>query len=216
MKFAVPAIANSFYTDDQFGKIKNKLADIDNMYGRYIKNSAQMSNVPEEIIKSVIFIESAGDKDAKNSGSGATGLMQVTPNSATDILILENQKKRFSDKEKEAMRRMLGDRAAEILKIKNLGEKQIITEKDLFNPELNIFIGTIYLGILIDESTDNNGQEVRLDKVIARFNKGYFSDGKGSKLKGTVQDVVASTNKETSSYIVKFLGKNGTLEAAIS
>lgn len=214
-QIALPQTEDSFYTDDQFTRIQTNLANIQSNYGTFINRQSQLSNVPAEIIKSFIFIESSGQENAK-SGAGAIGLMQITPNSMNDILVLENQKNRLSVGEKAYLTELIGaDRANQVFATRVLGRLNVITTDDLLDPATNIFIGTIYLGLLIDRFTEN--KVIRLDKVVIQYNMGWFANKSGTTLQGnTIDDLIASVNKESSTYITKLLGQNGVLLATIS
>ena len=80
-----------------------------------------------------------------------------------------------------------------------------ITPDDLFKPLLNILIGSMLLAVLIGEETENG--QVRLDKVISRYNRGYFTHPKG-----TTAELLASTKGETKAYILKLVGVNSTMD----
>jgi soluble lytic murein transglycosylase-like protein len=167
--------------------------------------------VPADLIAAFIFIESGGVATAV-SGAGAIGLMQIMVNSGTDILTIERQQRRLSDGEKATFLRLVGaDRYAKYQKVQ-MGTL-LTTKEDLLDPEFNIFIGTIYLNNLIDRHTENG--KVRLDKVVVAYNKGYYSFNKGKDLKGTIDELVASLNTETSSYITKLLGVNGVMDCIV-
>lgn len=211
LKVKIPAIDKSFYPDTDVPKIKAKIANIKAQYGKFINNSAAISNVPADLIAAFIFIESGGQADAV-SGAGAIGLMQIMVNSGTDILTIERQTRRMSDPEKATLKRLVGvDRFNQYMKVQ-MGTL-LTTKADLLNPEFNIFIGTIYLNNLIDRYTENG--QVRLDKVITSYNQGFYAYNKGKNLKGTIDDLVASLNKETSSYITKLLGVNGVMDCIV-
>jgi soluble lytic murein transglycosylase-like protein len=220
VKVKVPFVNQSFYSDSAKSQVKTKLASIYSTYKTEIDKASELSNVPASIITSVAFIESGGNPTVI-SGAGAVGIMQLVPAGASDCLVMENKKGRLNDGEKEILRKYLGDRLDKgILAMKFLGDKKTvngktsavwITKEDLLNTEFNILVGTIFLGLLIDESTENGN--VRLDKVIVRYNRGYFSDGKGTKLPASAEEIVNSDKypKETKNYVTKFGGINGTL-----
>jgi hypothetical protein len=150
--------------------------------------------------------------------------MQLVPSSASDILVIENTHKRLSQDEKDILGNAIGARFTDgILKMRHLGDKVTvagvtsatwITKIDLVKPSLNILIGSIYLGILIDESSKNG--KIDLHKVVIRYNKGYFADGKGSQIPDTVEAALANTNTESKNYILKLMGKNGTLDTMLA
>ena len=233
----IPAINQSFYSDSVKKQTKDKLDSIYLKYKTYIDQAARLTNVDKDMITSLIFIESAGNPDAV-SHAGAVGLMQlmITPQSPTptDVLVMENLKQRLTEPEKVVLRKQLGSRLDGILKMKYrnhivLPEKpegiatytdskgatvksaSWVTKKDLLNPEFNILVGAIYLGLLIDESVESG--KLRLDKIIVRYNRGYGANDKGKSLPATLLLAMSSNlPKETKEYILKFAGLNGTLD----
>ena len=217
-KITIPFIDKSFYKDSDIPLIKDKLTTIRQKYGTYINNISKTTNIPKELLISFLFVESGGNSKAK-SPANAIGLMQLKTGSASDILIMENKKNRLNEDEKIILRKYIGDRLDCILKAKFLGDKVLhqgeyktvfITEEDLYNPELSILIGAIYLGIVIDEHIEKG--QIRLDKVISRYNRGYFAK-KG--LVGTISEVYENMPTETKNYITKLSGKKGILDIII-
>ena len=207
----VPAVADSFYKSSQVPMMKNVLSKIASVYSKEISQTERLTNVPASLIVAYICAESGGKKDS-TSGSGAVGLMQLIPISAASVIHLENKKKRLSDEEKAVIAKYIGkERLAKILKASNLSQVKhgLVTKVDLFNPELNILLGSIYLGLLIDEHNENG--KIRLDKVTMRYNKGYFFKPKGSSEVETL-NLAKKMSAETSAYIIKITGKNGLLD----
>jgi soluble lytic murein transglycosylase-like protein len=217
----VPLTDKFFYPDASKSQVKAALDKIYATYKSAIDNSAALTNVPKDVITSFIFIESNGKVDAISS-AGAIGIMQLMTTSASDILVMEKNKGRLSESEKAVLSTNLGKRFTEgIMKMRFLGDKKTvdgvtsatwITKADLLKPSLNILIGSIYLSLLIDESTRNG--KVDLHKVVVRYNRGYFSDGRGSKIPESVNEALLTSSMPTESknYILKFVGKNGTLD----
>lgn len=83
----------------------------------FIKNASNKYNIDEKLIKSIIYVESAGNPFAKSS-SNAIGLMQIKPSAAgLDIYRL-------------------------------IGKKGQPSVTELYNPRININIGTSYLRLL--------------------------------------------------------------------
>lgn len=209
----IPMIGQAFYKTTELPLVQKKVDKILSDYGGIITAMANLTNLPKELIVAFIFIESAGNPNAK-SHAGAIGLMQLKPESANDMIYLEHSKGRLSGGEKNILKKTLGNRLDCILKMKYLGHKLscnnnkgvVVTEKDLLIPEFNILTGSIYLGILIDQHTEKGF--IRLDKVVYRYNKGYFA-----KLKDEpVEKIIATANEETKGYILKLAGKNGLLD----
>ena len=63
-KIFVPMTNQAFYKSEE-STLQN-LAPIYKRYGNLIKKSSQMTNTPEEVIASFIFIESGGIANARN------------------------------------------------------------------------------------------------------------------------------------------------------
>lgn len=214
----IPMVTQSFYSASEKQQNKDKLRSIYAKYKAYIDQAALLSNVDKDMITSIIFIESGGNP---NADTGAIGLMQVEPNSASDILVIENKKGRLTEPEKKVLRKTLGERLDKgILAMKFLGDKKTVngvtsavwvTKKDLLNPEFNILVGSIYMGLLRDESVENG--QLRLDKIIVRYNMGYFAKNKGKDLPTSAAlSMMSNLPKITKEYIIKFAGTNGTLD----
>lgn len=89
----------------------------------------------------------------------------------------------------------------------------------LFIPEFAIWIGTIHLGQLINRTIKDHG-EPRLDHVIIKYNRGSGNFIKEVVLPGLKNaDTTTLVNKlpieETRSYILKFLGIDGSVIASM-
>lgn len=219
MNVSIPMISTPFYAKEKTPQLKSALAKIAKRYYNSIRLAEQLTKVPGAIILSIIFAESAGDEKVISS-VGAVGLMQLKPQTAHDTLVQENNLKRLSQSEKNILRKYLGKRLDAILQQKFLGQKlkvnnytaNVITKDDLLNPELNILVGSIYLGLLIDQH-DEKGT-LRLDKVILRYNQGYFYKPKGNTITETLMNAKKRSN-EAYSYVLKVVGKNGLLEVQV-
>lgn len=209
----LPLVTKAYYSADQIPKVKAGLIEIKAKFSTFIRSVSLLTRVPEELIIAFIYIESGGNASVINKSSGAAGLMQLVAAAANDILHLENKQGRLQDAEKEILRKYLGNRLDCILSMKYMAQKlpcngnkgNVITKADLLKPELNILIGAIYLGILMAQFTENT--IVRLDKIVIKYNRGFFSKIKGS----TVSQVYAAVSGETRSYIEKLTGPNNVI-----
>ncbi len=218
----IPMVNASFYTTSNVPEVKAALNAIESQYGAIIQSVAALTNVPYRLILSVIFIESRGQINAVSS-AGAVGLMQLIPSTATAVVALENIKKRLTLAEQNYLRLHLGARLDCIMKMKNMGTpvkcgsisgNNFISKADLFNPALNIMIGALFLGILMDEHNENNS--FRLDKSIIRYNKGYFAHNRGKALTGSPTELLAKFSGETAAFIKKLVGINGVLSLLVN
>ena len=208
MSIPLPAVTDQFYDDSQVQPNADRIAQMEADYGSYVQTIATLTNLPAALIYAFMFIESAGNSMVVNGS--AIGLMQISVTAATDIVFNEYHHGRLNSGEAEILSRNLGDRLQQIYAMKSPGTASVITAADLFNAELNILLGAIYLGQLIDESTSTDG--LRLDKVIVRYNIGYFSFSRGRQLVGDIATVMGKVNPITRNYIAKMIGKNGILE----
>ena len=94
------------------------------------------------------------------------------------------------------------------------GKTRAITNADQLKPELNILIGTMTLGQLVDTDWGTEDGEIKLDRVIAVYNAGAYGDtGKKARSKAykTPKDLASAVNSVTSAYIKKILGTDGAL-----
>lgn len=205
---------------DQVGSIVSK-------YGNYIKWASKESNIPMEVIASFIAVESGGSPTAGGSGSVTQGLMQWNRDFAKSTLEGEKKLGRLSANE-EAKLKSFG-----ITFDKN-GLTRAITQADQIKPELNIIIGSINLGQLIDSlhdatklTKDSSGKTIywgtdknntmRLDRVIATYNAGPYGDTGKKARTGNYETPLAlanAVNSTTSAYIKKMLGVNGGMDVA--
>lgn len=204
-KFDVPLYKQAFYALKDIVAIKSALGAIKNQYGALITSVAQLTNLPEILLRGFVFIESGGN--ARVVGGKSIGLMQVDPVTAHGMIFLENKQGRLSLAEKGVLKKYLGTRLDLILKDKWMNQSQHVTTSDLYNPEFNLLVGAIYLGILVDEHTEGN--VLRLDKIVSRYNRGYFSK---SGLTGDLLTVYNNQPTITKSYILKLAGTNGVLD----
>jgi soluble lytic murein transglycosylase-like protein len=219
MNVPIPMTTTAFYSVDKTPQIKSALASIAKRYMNAIRLAEQLTKVPGAIILAVIFAESAGDEKIVSS-AGAIGLMQLKTQTAHDTLVQENNFKRLSTAEKNILKKQLGKRLDAILAQKYLGQKlkvnnysaNVITKGDLLNPAFNILVGSIYLGLLIDQHEEKG--TLRLDKVILRYNQGYFYKPKGNTITETLKSA-KQRSEEAYAYVLKVVGKNGLLEAQV-
>lgn len=209
------SVDKGFYPDTAVKVIRKKLSDIYEAYKSDIDLAVKLANIPRNLILSIIFEESGGIKSLVSS-AGAVGLMQLKPQGANDTIFLENKYGRLSTIEKEYLRELIGDdRLVAILKQKYLGQKikendfqgNVITRADLTNSRFNILIGSMLLGLLIDQHTKDG--KVRLDKALIRYGQGYFFKPTGDTVEQTLESV--KNRKEVYNAVLKIMGKNGLL-----
>lgn len=208
MEIRIPMVARSFWAAEQVPQVKDKLFQIREQYGTLINQASILTGVSPELITSVIFIESGGQEQVI-SRAGAVGLMQVTPQTASGVIHLARKAGRLTDELKQALEVFLNERVSCIAKQQYMGQPMkcntTITAAELLVPGLNILIGSLLLALLVAQHTENG--IIRLDKVITRYNRGYFY-----KPKGTTQELMASAPVETRAYILKLVGVNSTLD----
>ena len=198
-----------------------KMNQIYAKYRREIDQAVLLTNVPRELILAIIFTESSGVPNLSVPPVSATGLMQLTPGTADGMIFIEKSKGRLSAQEIAICQKYLGARLNGILQQKYLMHKiaanhntgRTVTVADLKNPEFNILVGAITLGLMIDDFTE--GGIVRLDKVHLRYNQGWFY----KVAAGSPEAVLAQAKKRgTEAYnnLLKHLGVNGTMHCQMT
>jgi soluble lytic murein transglycosylase-like protein len=200
-----PSLDDAFYKTSDRASIQAKIQQIKATYGTIVRLVSTITNVPVDLLYSFIFIESAGNPVAINGS--AIGLMQLSPAGASDMLFLENKRGRLQPAEKALLRQQMGSaRFDRLTSMKYMGDGVHVTPNDLGQPTFNILAGAIYLGILLDEHIE--GEYVRMDKVVARYNRGYFA----KNLEGDYDNFYLSQNTTTRNYILKLVGTNGLID----
>jgi soluble lytic murein transglycosylase-like protein len=177
-------------------------------YGTFISFSAKESNLPEKMIASFIAVESGGNAKAGSSGHITQGLMQWNRTYAKSQLETEKNKGRMTKAEQDKL-------ASFGIKFDANGKTRAITNADQLKPELNILIGTIILGQLVDTDWGTEDGEIKLDRVISVYNAGAYGDtGKKARSKQykTPEALAKVVNPISRSYIQKILGVQGALD----
>ena len=189
-------------------QIKSMLERIWKNYGSYIKFASLNSKIPSKVLVAFIAVESGGKADAGSAGHITQGLMQWNRSYAKTQLERELSKNRMTPAEKSKL--------AEFgIKFDANGKTREITNADQLKPELNILIGSIVLGQLIDNDWAKEGNKLRLDRVIAVYNAGAYGDaGKKARLGNypTPKALADSVNSITRAYIAKIVGNDGALD----
>ena len=191
--------------------VKGMIEKIWKNYKPYIQYASKHSNIPEEVITSFIAVESGGNASAGASGHITQGLMQWNRNYAKATLEKEYSKGRLTEGEKTKL-------AEYGIKFDANGKTRNITNADQLKPELNILIGAITLGQLIDTSWGTSDGKIHLDRVIAVYNAGAYGDT-GKKARqlstpkfSTPETLAGSVNSITRAYIGKMIGKDGAMD----
>lgn len=221
LSIKLPAIDKSYYSNEDSEKIKKYISDNYNKIKSDIDYISKITNIPIQILKTVIFIESSFST-GKISPAGAVGIMQIKPQTANDVIFLENKKNRLSPEEKKIIIDTIGnERFNGIIKMKYLGHKikennynaNVIKNSNLMNIRFNLLCGALLLGILINECTRPD-KSVDIDSVFLRYNKGYFFKSKGATILERINKL--NKNSEAYRYILKTVGINGILTKQVS
>lgn len=210
----VPSLTSPTNWNSRAGVVK-MMNQIWSKYSDYIIKASKNSNIPASIITSIIAVESGGDANAGGTGHPTQGLMQWNRAYAKEQLEDELKKNRLTPSEKEGLSRYG-------INFDSNGKTRTITNSDQVKPELNIIIGSIVLGQLLDQSWGTDSQGIHLDRVIAVWNAGAYGDT-GKKARqlttpkySTPDSLANAVNNVTSAYIKKMMGVNGALDVAHS
>lgn len=218
LNLVIPSIKSSFYDATAAQLNKKKIVDVIRpKYGKIINRISDITFVPSELIEGFIFIESAGNEKAETPY--AIGLMQVGTASASDTIVKEKGAGRLTNEEAVILKKYIPANTWKEIeavkpKQKSLG-KTFVTRDMLFNPEFNILVGTMLVGQLMDEFSENG--KPRLDKVVVIYNRGRFDkvSKKVIAFKGNTEQMKSIVPTGTYDYIEKLLGVNGTLDVLV-
>ena len=216
MKLSVPV--RELISPSSWGSrdsIKRMIERIWSNYGKFIKEAEKNSGIPAPVLAAFIAVESGGNEKAGPAGHVTQGLMQWNRTYAKKQIEREINNKQLTDGEKEILQRY-GVMSSN-------GNIREVTNADQLKPELNIAIGSIVLGQLIDQvwAKDAMGN-LALDRVIAVYNAGAYGDtGKKARQLTTPKldtpaKLAAGVNPVTKAYIAKILGINGALDITTS
>ena len=214
LKLEIPIVGNTPNTAID----KNIVEKIKREYGNDIKEVSDITNVPEQLITSVIYVESKGDATATNSRT--IGLMQLDPITAVSCIVLEITKDRLSQKEKDILGitdTKLFDNIIKLGKGVDMKAYQnsfipasALVKPMLLNKKKNILLGAIYLKQIIDSLGNSN--ILRIDRIITAYNTGTAVLKKDWFKKNTPEQMLASVNNITKNYILAIGGKNGLMD----
>jgi soluble lytic murein transglycosylase-like protein len=194
--------------------IKKMLQTIWTNYGVFIQKASNSSGIPNSVIVAFIAVESGGNPKAGSAGHITQGLMQWNRSYAKAQIEREIKNKDLSDYERSVLT------AAGI--INSSGAVRDVTNADQLKPEVNIVIGTIVLGQLLEQSWAKSEKTLHLDRIIAVYNAGAYGDtGKKARQLTSVkfdtpEKLAANVNSISASYIKKMMGVNGAMDIATS
>lgn len=224
---SIPMTEQNVFTDKERTNVVAQMKSLISRYGDYLANAAYATGLTINEIVAFMRVENQSGDPTIRSGAGAVGLMQITPNSATDHIIRINGNKiratgtlaihrtLLTDQAKAILRKRLGNRLDTILKQTDFLVKStvnapwVVTATDLQDPEFNIMLGTLFLKTLVVEETVNGA--TRWDRVVVRYNAGYSRLVAVPKAFGTTA-LFAVISTESKNYIKKLAGRNGTME----
>lgn len=192
---------------------KKMIQDVDKNYGKIIDKWADVFDIDRGIIISFICTESGG-KNAPKNRYNATGLMQVTPNTAYEVITkwnnevsvpLSSQTKNFLNSKVSTTSKWSASRLPT-----SAETTQILA--GLTNVEYNIAVGTATIRWMIEAFAEIGVGG--LDKVMVSYNAGYY--GTRNKIKNMTVSQIANAKdvlkSETRAYILKMLGVHGFMD----
>lgn len=192
---------------------KKMINDVEKKYGQIIDKWAKVFDIDRGIIIAFICTESGGKEVGKNS-AGAIGLMQVTTDTAYEVIAKWNLQVKvpLSDETKKLLNKVVP--LTKTWNSNRLPQKADTnqTEIGLKNVEYNIAVGTASIRWLI-EAFSKIGV-TGLDKVMVAYNAGYY--GTRNKIKNMTASQLINAKDilkfETRGYILKMLGVNGFMD----
>lgn len=184
-------------------------------YAPFFKAAAENSKLPVELLVAFAATESGVGGNVGPVGHPTRGIMQWNRQYAKTQLESEYKLGRLTPAEKEIL-------ARNGIKFDANGKTRVITEKDQMNPEVNILIGSILLGMYADSYIEgrkdqkpwgiDEANQLRVDRMIAVYNAGAYGDaGKKARFGNypNPASLANAVNSTTRAYIQLILGKNG-------
>lgn len=181
-----------------------------NKYGSVIEKIARQVGIDKRWIYTFQLIEAPKhvfkNPETVVSRAGAVGLMQITPATANDQIIL--YKKKWGNVPAILFEELKKIGKDKLLTLDTLGAWQgksyALTKEDLKNPVLNLVIGAMMLKNLFDYFGN------RLDLIVHAYNfSPVFSEKQAQKRLEkypTVEDTINKSPRETQVYITKLMG----------
>ncbi len=218
-----PATTKSHYRPKEREALMRALKAVETKYAPQILQASLCCMVPPPIITSFIFVQSAGNEKLVSQPllqpSKAYGLMQLTPETAANIIYLEAKEDRLNATERELLVKYVGKDRIDCYTqtMQGLGPDELnkcrpLKAGDMLIPGFNILIGTMLISRLMDETRE--GEEGRLDKVYLKFSQGMFYKIK-SKPGSDIDTILKEAQKaggKSYTNILKITGKNGLMD----
>lgn len=184
-------------------------------YGQYVNHAAELTKVPTWMIWGIMLTEIDPEKlEFSKSSSGAKGLMQLMPITATDTIVVAKKYRNYVPDSHEALlKKHLGESRAQIvIKAIDTFDRSLVEigkkNADLYQAELNIHIGALKLANLLDIYGEDD-----LASIVVSYNKGdataknkYNIAGKG------LSYALEHTSGEAHDYLLRTLGKHGSFD----
>lgn len=192
-------------------------------YGTYFKESSASTGVPVDILVGFMVIENPdGDPAAKSytctekkdaTGDCYVGMMQMGAETAFDTM--KRQAPDLDPKEAAIIQKYLPGFIKPGGFVGFLTAWKMKIYKALQNPEFSIWVGAMHIAQLIKTTKDSDGN-FRFDHVIVKYNRGVGNFQKEVVRTGLQNVDTATLAKklpvaETRSYILKFVGKEGSV-----
>lgn len=210
----LPILNETVYTKTESDKILEKVNSLKTRFNTIVLKCAKLTGLSDYtwLIYSIMFRENADGNTTFVKSTGATGIMQITAETASDALIRENQKNRITAEERIFLTEKLGaTKLNAILKRKQLGTPILFTTSQLKDPELNLYLACLYIAQLVDKYTENGN--LRLEKVITGYLR-YYSNPSGTTASEVIswiqkQNWSSASKTENIAYIKAVGGRNG-------
>lgn len=184
-------------------------------YGSTIQAAAALHNVPAALIATKMSIENPDLLVKVVTGGGATGLMQITPGTADNVIRTEMRDWLLLPAEADFFKAQLGQARWLALAA---GRKAHRTA-DLQNPTYCIHIGALAFGQMLRKYTNTATGEVALYKAAAEYNRGERAAYANARVSNPDQLIgfrsspaKYNTPSITQEYIKLYCGPGGPLD----
>lgn len=196
---------------------KKEMKAAEQEFALQIAQTVKCTGVPLQLGLPFMFLESRC-KNVRNKHTSATGLMQLMPETAVDIVCINKKAIKENAELSAILLRLLGGKRFNGYVLPGMdGSTAIkrfggVSRNDLDNTELNIMLGFLYLRWLIRGHTRTNGS-IDIERVIIKYNQGMNAKAVGSSPAQVLLFAKLRYGSEPANYILDMAGKNGYLTA---
>lgn len=204
-KFSIPKFAAG-----ERAANKAKLAKLISKYGKFVSQASKRFAIPELFIYTVMAVENTDGISNNVSSGGFVGLMQIDTSSAADTLTTQKKRKLLTINDLQFFQNRFGQSV--------FSNENAVSNKDLFDSETNINIGTLHIS---EQIVDNKFDIVKdMHKIFFSYNRGKNRlDNDSTKALGIdemINRYLGTRHAVGAEYIIRALGPHGAADILVN